>query len=172
MLTLAAAVVGAGAVLALLTWSLAASDSPRTAATWRTDFGLALSLTGSISVVVALVWMLGAGTFTSGDITHARSASRAQRAQATRAIRHGQPVAPEQVALTSAIARTMVRQRAATPIWFTTIAAPVGLLLQAPGVDRLVLVGLGLTVVGVALMIPAFAGIGRAQRWLDGAHHQ
>lgn len=172
LLSTDAAVLGAGTVLALATAVIAASHPPGAPVAWRADLVLALSLTSALAVVAGLVWMLAVGTFTSGDLTYVRSAGRAQRADASRAIRDGQPVAPEQVALTSAIARTMVRQRATLPLWLGIIAGPLGLLVQPPGADPEVLLAVGLTVVGAAMTIPAFAGITRAQRWLAAAHHQ
>ena len=171
-MTITAFVVGAIAVLALATWVAVASQPPGQPTPWREDVALALMVTGSIAAVAGGVWMLAVGTFTSGDIGHVRSASRSRRTAATRAIRHGQPVAPEEVELTSAIARTTVRRRATTPAWLGTSAACAGLILLAPQVNVLALTALGATALSLALTAPTFADIARARCWLNGVHHQ
>ena len=161
-----ALVVGAIGVLALATWAVAASQPPGQPAPWREGVALALSRIGTIAVVAGVVWMLAIGTFTSGDLGHVRSASRARRTAATRAIRHGQTVTPEEVELTSALARATARQRAAVPIWLGVLATTTGLLLLGPGVDTQVLIAAVLVVVGTAANIPTLFAIARARRWL------
>ena len=165
-------VVGAIGVLALATWMAAASESSGQPAPWRGDLGLALIVTGSIAVVAGLVWMLAIGTFTSGDLGYVRSTSRARRVAATRAIRHGQMVAPQEVELTSAIARTTARQRAMSPLWLGILANTIGVLLLGSGAQPLELIAVALIAVGTAANIPIVFAIARARRWLDEAHHQ
>lgn len=165
-LELAVMVLACLAALALATWVGAASHPPGRAAHWREDLALALVMTGSIAALAGLVWMLGVGTFTSGDISQARSAARVRRAAATEAIRHGQPMPLEEVDLASAIARTMVRRRASTPSSVGTSATCMGLILLAPRINALALSALGATALCLALNAPTFADTARARRWL------
>lgn len=164
--------VGATAVLALTTWMAVASQPLGQPAPRREDVGLALIVTGSIAIVAGAVWMLAIGTFTSGDLGYVRSASRARRAAATRTIRHGHSVAPQEVELTSALARTTARQRAMAPIWLGILVNTAGVLLLTRGAQPLELVAAALIAVGIAANIPTLFAIARARRWLDQAHHQ